>query len=321
MAHALSRRALSPALPWLALAAVLMLPGTAGVATWGGAAPGRGRLEGGGGDLVSSGGPRGRIAGEEAVRAEGRVGVRQQWMRRRVRAGEGERGERSEQQGSNDGMDLHSTVAAAPPAAAAAAAADEGAVAADGGSGGGSVCEGLSSMQLQVGTATLASACGSSRPFHQVLAAGAAAVVAAPSQPPTLPAECRDSSAKTAVVVTTFLYDQVTIPINPGVQVLQHPYEVILTNSCQQRAISRLSINIVTIARFRSFILIPRVQFSGFGKENSGHELTYQFRVLPPLDAPDNSVIIPPGATFKFNTTAAPQSPYNITVIVAAFAP
>ncbi|GJP40963.1 hypothetical protein CLOM_g616 [Closterium sp. NIES-68] len=49
MAHALSRRMLSPALPWLALAAVLMLAGTAGVATLGGAAPGGGgRREGGG---------------------------------------------------------------------------------------------------------------------------------------------------------------------------------------------------------------------------------------------------------------------------------
>ncbi|GJP43077.1 hypothetical protein CLOM_g2573 [Closterium sp. NIES-68] len=226
-----------------------------------------------------------------------------------ARSGDGREGREASNKGSSDGTDLHCTAAAAafpaPPAVALPAAADEGAVAADGDSDSSSVWEGLSSMQLQVGTATLASASGSSRPVHRVLASGAGAVVAAPSQPPTLPAECRDGSAETAVVVTTFLYDQ-----------------VILTNTCQQRAISRLSINFFSYnGRFRPYFLMPRLQFIGYGIANKHSKENYQFRVLPPLGAPEDSVIIPPGATFKFNTTMTLVLYYNITVIAAAFSP
>ncbi|GJP43075.1 hypothetical protein CLOM_g2572 [Closterium sp. NIES-68] len=221
----------------------------------------------------------------------------------------GREGREASNKGSSDGTDLHCTAAAAafpaPPAVALPAAADEGAVVADGDSDSSSVWEGLSSMQLQVGTATLASASGSSRPVHRVLASGAGAVVAAPSQPPTLPAECRDGSAETAVVVTTFLYDQ-----------------VILTNTCQQRAISRLSINFFSYnGRFRPYFLMPRLQFIGYGIANKHSKENYQFRVLPPLGAPEDSVIIPPGATFNFNTTMTLVLYYNITVIAAAFSP
>ncbi|GJP40962.1 hypothetical protein CLOM_g615 [Closterium sp. NIES-68] len=159
----------------------------------------------------------------------------------------------------------------------------------------------------------LANASGSSRPFHRVLASGAAAVVAAPLQPPTLPAECRDGSAEKAVVVTFFRYDQVAFPSNRLVQP-KHPYEVILTNTCQQRAISRLSININSDI-FRSYVLIPCLRFIGYGIDK--HNLL--FMVLPPLGAPDNSVIIPPGATLKFNTTVSLDWWYNITVIAADF--
>ncbi|GJP43074.1 hypothetical protein CLOM_g2572 [Closterium sp. NIES-68] len=232
----------------------------------------------------------------------------------------GREGREASNKGSSDGTDLHCTAAAAafpaPPAVALPAAADEGAVVADGDSDSSSVWEGLSSMQLQVGTATLASASGSSRPVHRVLASGAGAVVAAPSQPPTLPAECRDGSAETAVVVTTFLYDQV-----PIVDRL-FPYEVILTNTCQQRAISRLSINFFSYnGRFRPYFLMPRLQFIGYGIANKHSKENYQFRVLPPLGAPEDSVIIPPGATFNFNTTMTLVLYYNITVIAAAFSP
>ncbi|GJP78811.1 hypothetical protein CLOP_g9080 [Closterium sp. NIES-67] len=80
-----------------------------------------------------------------------------------LRAAEGERGERGEQHGSSDRMDLHSAAAAAPsaavacaaPSAAAIAAAVAAAAAADGadsGSGSGSVWEGLSTLQPHVGT-------------------------------------------------------------------------------------------------------------------------------------------------------------------------
>ncbi|GJP86993.1 hypothetical protein CLOP_g16967 [Closterium sp. NIES-67] len=329
MARALSRRALSTA-PWLGLALVLMPAGTVGVATLWGAAPGRGTLlDVGGGELVRSRDPRGGIVREEAVGAERRVWVKQQWMRRMLRAAEGERGERGEQHGSSDRMDLHSAAAAAPsaavacaaPSAAAIAAAVAAAAAADGadsGSGSGSVWEGLSTLQPHVGTATVANASGSSRPFHRVLASGAAAVVAAPSQPLTLPAECRDGSAEKAVVVTTFRYDQVNFPIDPVHPV--YPYEVILNNTCQQRAISRLTINIVRKNRFRSYVLIPRLQFIGYGKDERNSHDNYQFRVLPPLGAPNDSVIIPPGAILKFNTTTQLLH-LSITVIAATFSP
>ncbi|GJP30999.1 hypothetical protein CLOM_g7581 [Closterium sp. NIES-68] len=124
--------------------------------------------------------------------------------------------------------------------------------------------------------------------------------------------ECRDGSAEKAVVVTTFHYDQVTFPVNFYVQ-LMHPYEVSLTNMCQQRAISRLSINIAGI--YKQFFLMPRVQL--LGRDRDGRNS--QFRVRPPLGAPDDSAIIPPGATLKFNTTVDPGGSYNITVIAAAF--
>ncbi|GJP65156.1 hypothetical protein CLOP_g22059 [Closterium sp. NIES-67] len=124
--------------------------------------------------------------------------------------------------------------------------------------------------------------------------------------------ECRDGSAEKAVVVTTFHYDQVSFPVNFYVQ-LMHPYEVSLTNTCQQRAISRLSINIARIYK-HPFLLMPRVQL--LGGDGDGN---YQFRVRPPLGAPDDSAIIPPGATLKFNTTVMPGKSYNITVIAAAF--
>ncbi|GJP48092.1 hypothetical protein CLOM_g7373 [Closterium sp. NIES-68] len=161
MARALSRRALSTA-PWLGLALVLMLAGTVGVATLWEAAPGRGTLDVGGGELVRSRDPRGGIVREEAAGPERRVWVKQQWMRRMLRAAEGERGERGEQHGSSDRMDLHSAAAAAPsaavacaaPSAAAIAAAVAAAAAADGadsGSGSGSVWEGLSTLQPHVG--------------------------------------------------------------------------------------------------------------------------------------------------------------------------
>ncbi|GJP71068.1 hypothetical protein CLOP_g1932 [Closterium sp. NIES-67] len=115
--------------------------------------------------------------------------------------------------------------------------------------------------------------------------------------------ECRDGSTEKVVVVTTFHYDQVTFPVNFYVQ-LMHPCE---------RAISRLSINIAGI--YKQFFLMPRVQL--LGRDRDGRNS--QFRVRPPLGAPDDSAIIPPGATLKFNTTVDPGGSYNITVIAAAF--
>ncbi|CAI7825863.1 unnamed protein product [Closterium sp. NIES-53] len=89
----LHARALSLTLRWRALAVVLILAGAAGKATSGGTEPGRGTLVRGEGSFERSGEREGGNAGEDSVGKDARVGLRQQVVRRTLRAGNGERGE------------------------------------------------------------------------------------------------------------------------------------------------------------------------------------------------------------------------------------
>ncbi|GJP50581.1 hypothetical protein CLOM_g9732 [Closterium sp. NIES-68] len=319
------RAQLSPAgIYWRVLAVALMLAGTAGGANWG--AEGRG-----GAGVVSHG-------GEDGVK--GSVVLRPQVVRRTLRVGEGETGETGkggegeEQRGSADCMEeLHITAAAAgsshtvlcgSAAAAAAGAADAAADAA-------AADAAADAADIRREEAAGSSSTGSSSAsavVHRVLASSSAGVAAAslpqalpspsvgrPSQQANdLPPECRDDRVREAVTISSFRHPY-SFPRTSSFVSL-HPYEITLNNTCQQRAISLLSISVSRV-RLRSYILLPRLTFS----TRDNFQAITVFTILPPLGAPENAAIIPAGGSIKFNTTVVLDLFYSAEVYEAAFSP
>ncbi|CAI5476581.1 unnamed protein product [Closterium sp. Yama58-4] len=181
-------------------------------------------------------------------------------------------------------------------------------------------------------TAAASSTGGSDRAVHRVLAAGSAVEAASPSLPlpsPTLPSplleqpvqqasslppECRDGSAAAAVTVETVRYDFL-FPVST-LFIELYPYEVILSNTCGQRAIAALSISMQGVDQ-RSYLLMPRLLPT---QRDSLQAITI-YKVLPPLGAPDGAMIIPPGGSFKFTSTVVPSLALSISVYSATFSP
>ncbi|CAI5509675.1 unnamed protein product [Closterium sp. Naga37s-1] len=331
---------------WRALAMALMLAGTAGVGIWGV------WVRGGAGVMPQGG----EYAGEVQVGL--RQQVVRRTLRAEQKGEEKGEGERREQQRSdddgvegwknssagtegavadNDGVTFlfgssssyAAAAAAANDAAAAAAAAADDASA-------GNISAGNDEDNTREAAATAAAAAigstgGPDHAIHRALASGSAVEAASPSTPlpstlpspslgrpwqqaNSLPPECRDGSANEAVTAKSVRHDY-RFPTSSS-QLSLYPYEVTLTNTCGQRAIAAMGISLTGL-RLRSYILLPRLVVT----EPDSLSVVTNFKVLPPLGAPDSAVVIPPGGSLKFNCTVVLDVIYALTVHDASFSP
>ncbi|CAI5512450.1 unnamed protein product [Closterium sp. Naga37s-1] len=237
----------------------------------------------------------------------------------------------------NDGVTILYGSSSSYAAAAAAAndAATAAAAAADDASAGTSSVDNDNDNTHEAAAAAAAAATGSTggpdRAMHRVLASGGVVEAASPSTPlpstlpspslgrplqqaNSLPPECRDGSAKEAVTMKSVRHDY-RFPASTS-QLSLYPYEVTLTNTCGQRAIADMRIGLTGL-RLRSYILLPRLQVT----EPDSLSVVTNFKVLPPLGAPDDQVVIPPGGSIKFNCTVVLDLIYALSVHDASFSP
>ncbi|CAI5509676.1 unnamed protein product [Closterium sp. Naga37s-1] len=309
----LHARALSPTLRWRALAVVLILAGAAGKATSGGTEPGRGTLVRGEGSFERSGEREGGNAGEESVGKDARVGLRQQVVRRTLRAGNGERGETWR---SSDSVEAPPVIATNSTSLSYPAHPYH-----------------LSHPPRLSHSSRLSHLSHLSYPSDGAVAWSAVThdaplVVAAPPLPSdgvgrqlqqanNLPPECRDGSAMAAVALGTHIHDYLfpassPLPVRPfelsifssshfsssllsssllsssllSSSHLPHslfPVQVTLTNKCEQRAIAQLSITIAGETIF--YLLMPRLLLAHWDSKMDVH--TFKVSVVdapqPPL--------------------------------------
>ncbi|CAI5474620.1 unnamed protein product [Closterium sp. Yama58-4] len=220
--------------------------------------------------------------------------------------------------------------AAADAAAAAAAAADaanDAAAAATDSASAGVADAGNGDGDTPEAAAVASSTGGSDHALHRVLAAGSAVEAASPSLPlpspslgqqsqqaNNLPPECRDDRATAAVTVETVRHEY-QFPDSASLLSL-YPYEVTVSNKCRQRAVAAMSVSMMGV-QLRSYMLLPRLRPL---QSNSLQSMSV-FKVLPPLGAPDDAMIIPPGGSFKFNCTVMLDLAFALFLYNASFSP